>query len=182
MAIIQGSTTGPAAESNVKRVHIILIGEDVSAGELSSAAASAQVAPTDVIVLNGSPFHFVSPEEGVQSHEQAHRFKETIVYLTVGRDRVVWWSEKEFRITSIALAGHANEQLVAAETNPPTNPAALVPFQPPVCTAVKDAADRVLYWQARSEVPDQRAHGHQYKMSFTIGGANVDPDMFCGGG
>jgi hypothetical protein len=187
-------SAGPAAQANVKRVHITLIDAtaalDKIRGELVQAEADDRPAPTDIFVVGRQPFHYVDePRElGGQflAHPQVHLdFTQTILQLTVERESALWWSETEFHIDErIALADdHPHADLNPPGADPPATPAAVYPFPEPVTSeAIKDDNGHVLFWQARSTEPKASARGHYYKISFIIGGQTVDPDMFCGGG
>lgn len=188
MAMIRASaTTGPAAEANVKSVHIVLLDAASVLDEVSGGLADAnRPAPTDIFVSAGQPFHFAGEPGRLIAHPDAHHdFKETILYLRVQRDSVLWWSEKEFHIDNdIRLADdHAHPALLAAEREPPAANPPKSPFSASISSrAIKDSSGKVLFWEARSTAPAADAHGHQYKISFTIEGQTIDPDMFCGGG
>jgi len=189
MATVErGTAIGPAAEVNVKRVHITLLGADVPAdGGNGGGAGAARPAPTDIFVVDGEPHHFAGQPGKLHPHPEVHRqFPETILHLK-RRERAVWWSETEFHIGhNIALAddhGHPHPHDPGEPAVEPAKPAAVYPFSEAVTSeAIKDASGNILFWQAKSTEPVREALGHFYKISFTIAGQTVDPDMFCGGG
>src|SRR5262249_53592980 len=88
------------------------------------------------------------------------------------RERAVWWSDRPFNIVSIEESGHF------PKTRPSPAPS---PFGEGPVTREELSTDgsRTLY-VARSEPLIQDAADRFYKMSFTIAGDTIDPDMYCG--
>ncbi len=171
-------STGPDLAKEEKGVHIIFVADDavhaVSAAD-PTAAEMKQVAThigkpkaTDVIVFGGNPWHFAGGE--LRKHPEVHRqFPETVLKLfRKTQDRAVWWSEHEFRITGIE------------KEEPENDGTAAYPFAfAPEARLQPISGQRI--WVARSSVPVNDAYGQEYKITFTIEGRTIDPNMECVG-
>jgi hypothetical protein len=137
-----------------------------TASELHQVATRIGKTPamTDVVVFGGRPFHFAGGK--LRDHPQVHRdFPGTILVLYKSRrNTAVWWSEEQFTITRIE------------KEHPQNAGTADYPFdETPVTMPEGDL------WVARSKVPKDTAYGQQYKITFTMGGRTIDPNMDCDG-
>ena len=164
-----------------RAVHIIIIPDGVAGVSRSSEAMpnDAQLAEaakyvnignpalTDVIVFAGRPWHFADGK--MRKHPDVHLdFPTTVLELNVGRDeKALWWSESPFAITQIV----SRDPLVQAP----------YPFTVEPVTRQEEGVDhpaRTIH-VARSTVPVEGARGHEYKITFTVNGRSIDPNMRC---
>ncbi len=80
-------------------------------------------------------------------------------------DRAVWWSETPFKITKIEKEKENPQNIRLAE----------FPFlQDPVTTS--QAGELFV---AKSGVLRDDAYGQEYKITFTMNGSTIDPNMDC---
>jgi hypothetical protein len=95
------------------------------------------------------------------------RFPNTVLKLfRTTQDRAVWWSEQEFKITTIE------------KENPKRDGTAPYPFEvEPQSTRQMITGQAI--WVARSAVPRDTAYGQEYKITFEMGGKTIDPNMDC---
>ncbi len=177
-------SSGPEREVNVTPVHIVLIEEPISICDDGTPTAIGlamvhkhigghdALSPTDVVVFNGRPWHMVC---GIPKHHPEVHVTSPETVLRLSRkagERASWWSERPFTIDTIALAhGHGHEHGGA----PPPYPFAERSLR---TAQTLDRHGRAIFI-ARSVVPVEGAVGHTYKVTFTIGGQAIDPDMFC---
>ena len=178
-ATILSLSTGPKVPDvqKNKRVHILQLSMD--GGESSASPPDSAIEdvakqigppkPTDIIVFDHQPWHFAGG--ALRSHPRVHvDYPETILQLSISRgETAVWWSEENFTITDIDYSHHAPR---AAEA--PKNP-----FSAPLETRPEDDGSGKRIYVARSTVPVPKSKGQMYKIKFTIGGENIDPDMSC---
>lgn len=180
---------GPVLEAGVDQgVHIIFIPPEVAADpgpsmptspeELEGVALSLPDAKaTDVIVYRGKPWHKVG--RTLEKHPEVHAsHRETVLEVRVERQKAVWWSEHQFKITRIELHGHATEAAPGASSVVKAPPR---PFPEPE-TRVEDDINSLAPQRihvARSTVPVREARTHEYKITFTRGGRTIDPNMRC---
>jgi hypothetical protein len=169
-------STGPVLAAEERGVHIIFVSEDTvpcgSPGnpteqELKLVAQPQYIgfpAPTDIIVFCGLPWHFAGGK--LKKHPDVHTSNpETVLKLDRRtRDRPVWWSEMPFTITKIEKENPKDPTLAAS------------PF--PVAPVTSDT-DTIGLFVARSPVPTSNAYGQGYKITFTMNGSTIDPNMDC---
>jgi hypothetical protein len=178
---------GPRLEEGVDQgVHIIFIPPAVEAdpgpnvlpsqAELDAAALSIPHAKaTDVIVFKGKPWHMVNRR--LEKHPEVHtRHPETVLKVLVERQKAVWWSEHEFKISRIELHEHAAAASGASDTVAPPDK----PFPEPATMRESDVDGLAAQIHvARSKPPVREAKTFEYKITFTRGGRTVDPNMRC---
>ena len=165
-------------------VHIILVEADPSTcanpdgttNDAKRAEAGKLVTwakPTDVVVFHRKPWHYVSGQ--LRAHPQVHiDYPETILQLSISAgDRAVWFSELRFDITTIELSDHHGSG------HAPDPSAAPYPFSVAPITVQETDEGLHAIWVARSTVPVPKSANHMYKISFTIQGMLIDPDMSC---
>jgi len=160
-----------------------LAGAPIGTATLSQVSALVQQAwPTDIVVFGGEPWHMASPpghKKLVRQHPQVHRdFPETVLIISIKKQqRAVWWSEKDFTITSVRPSAHTDNPFFReADTVAPRSPFA-TPEPPPTRTERVNGRD---LYVARSSSPVPAAAYHMYKIEFTMEGRTIDPDMYCG--
>lgn len=182
------SSAGPRLAIGEMAVHIILLQTECASGgssaerptqdELKEAGKEAGVPrPTDIVVFDHRPWHFAGNQ--LRSHPKVHDdFPETILQLSISKkQRAVWWSEKRFEITEIkpsADPAHPHHGFPEAATDP-----VRYPFADPHVTRIEQDVDGLDVFVVRSSVPVDGAKNHMYKISFTMGGDAIDPDMYC---
>jgi hypothetical protein len=142
-----------------------------------------QPAPTDVVVFAKQPWHFAGrpgQSKELRRHPQVHQdFPETILVIRP-KQEAVWWSEKEFQITTIKPSGdpaHPHPGFPEALSPPPQYP---FTGTNPIATRLEPHSGTD-FWIARSGIPKTEAHEHMYKISFKIDGDAIDPDGYCSG-
>lgn len=184
---IESSSLRPRVSCD-KVVRIMLVRDDVvpagdgvdGKGELKAAAHDQIVAHvkaklqgdpriTDVVVYAGEPWHFAGGR--LRKHPEVHKaYPDTVLRVFRKRgEKVVWWSEDEFRVTDIQnedprLRGKMDD-----------------PFGEPIHQGWEDDAEGRPIWVARSTVPLPSADGQQFKITFTMQGKKIDPNMECDG-
>jgi hypothetical protein len=170
-------STGPKLSNVEKGVHILRL--SITGGESGAASPDSAVEdvarkigppkPTDIIVFDRQPLHFAGG--ALHAHPQVHvDHPETILELSISRrERAVWWSELNFTITDIDYSHHA-----ARVTGAPKDP-----FSAPLQTRQEDDGAGKIIYVVRSTVPVVASQGQTYKIKFTIGGDDIDPDMSC---
>jgi hypothetical protein len=168
--------TGPQRLSQrEKHVRIILVPDNAVACGSPAKPTTAELrqltaytgphAPTDVIVFLGKAYQFGGGT--LVPHPQVHKHKETVLTLHgQAGETAVWWSEDWFKITSLANDDLPNFPHSDTEASPE-------PFDQTLQTM--DEAGGL--WVVRSPVPIPASYGHQYKISFEIGGRVIDPHM-----
>jgi hypothetical protein len=185
-AIVEYSR-GPVLEPGVDQgVHIIFIPPDVevdpgpnvlpSQAELDAAAISVPSAKaTDVIVFKGRPWHLVRGR--LEKHPEVHgTHPETVLKVAVEHQKVVWWSEHDFRVTRIELHDHATAASSASVTTAPPPK----PFAEPETRREGDVEGLAAQIHvARSTPPIRDAKTFEYKITFTRNGRTIDPNMRC---
>lgn len=180
------SSGGPAVTDNTQQqvVHLILVPLDVAVGEVIDGTVTAAglglvaqhvglAAPTDVVVFAGRPWHAVNGE--LMGHPEVHQnAPETVLQLSIGRQQnAVWWSEDRFDITGVEFAHHGAPGASASSS------VEAFPFRAPLATRVeKDLNGRDIF-VARSTVPLPESVDKTYKITFTMDGEVIDPDMHC---
>jgi len=128
--------------------------------------AAGALKKTDVVVFMGSAWQFAGARRLIQ-HPQVHTVdRDTVLRLKRGNaERVVWWSELPFTITGV----HNDDATLPVQD----------PFGSlPVATPEDDGSGTTVY-VARASVHTSTANGQRFKISFTIGGQHIDPDMDC---
>lgn len=166
---------GPELASTDKGVHLMFVRDeavacmshaDPTAHELQQVKNSLPRVPavTDVVVFGGKPYQFAGG--ALQQHPHVHTlFPETVLRLRRSEgNRAVWWSEEPFTTTIV------EDPLPGFPQSP--NPA---PY--PFSTRPETVRGSGGIHVARSTVPVPDASGHQYKMTFTMGGRAIDPHM-----
>ena len=149
-----GSSTG-----TVKKVRIVVAESGVHAEQCKGG----KYEPVDILVdanpMNNVPSHCVKGT--VFDHGKAHAFGATIVRLSYkAKESVMWYSDAEFRITTIVP--HEDKGQGVAPKNPflkdlPNTPSKAIESGP----------------------IQQSAVNHRYKITFTINGRTIDPDLWC---
>jgi hypothetical protein len=132
--------------------------------------------PTDIVVYNGQPWHFAG---GIlHPHPRVHHdHPETVLRLSLTRhESAVWWSEEDFTITKIVLAPHHGD---ANQATAPTNQPHF-PFSAPLAKGEEQDEQKRRIFVVRSTVPVPEADNRTFKITFTIHGEAIDPDMHCG--
>ena len=188
--IVAGATRTNGPKSVKNGVHIIFVeaepstchnpDESTSDAGLDEAAKLVTWAqPTDVVVFDRKPWHYV--DNKLRAHPKVHDdYPETILELSISRgDRAVWFSEVRFDITKIELSHHHGSGGSAGSGHPADPSASPYPFSARVVTDAEIDGDGHTIWVARSTVPVPRSVNHMYKISFTIQGMLIDPDMSC---
>ena len=164
-------SSGPKLDKGIdKGVHIIRLVADTGGaaggpppGGGPHAAKNIVASPTDILVFDHQPWHFVNDQ--VVSHDTAHHdYPETILRVRAEKERAVWWSEERFQISAID------------ESHLDPHPNGKKPFPPPATVDATDAQGRTIY-VARSAPPQGDSKNHFYKISFAMGTDDIDPDM-----
>ena len=149
-----GSSAG-----TVKKVRIV-VAESAAHQE---QCKSGKYQPVDILVdanpMNNVPSHCVKGT--VLDHGKAHAYGATIVRLSYkAKESVMWYSDNEFQITTIVPHEDKGQGLA------PKNP------------FVKDIPS-TLSKAVESGPIQQTAINHRYKITFTINGRTIDPDLWC---
>jgi hypothetical protein len=170
-------SVGPKTSAKEKDVHIFRlprpassVGQSAAADPITfNAAPLGPVRPTDIVVMDCEPWHYVGGE--LRAHARAHHdFPETILQLSRKQEnRAVWWSEEPFEITEIG----------PSDLDDAKGPYPFLAQVPLAATTERDRADRRDIFVVRSSVHIPGADNHKYKIVFTIGGDSIDPDMSC---
>jgi hypothetical protein len=187
---------GPELGDNELGVHIIHVPLEfileqrrlsMAAGPVGTVSLSevaryiGQAEPTDIIVFDRQPLHFVGRPghaKELRCHPQVHKdFRDSVLLVERAQNQsVVWWSETPLTNVTIAPSGkgHSDRFYPEAKTDAPPNP-----FGSALQVCIEPCNGRDLY-VVRSTVPVERADGHMFKIAFTIYGDPIDPDMYCG--
>jgi hypothetical protein len=175
-------SSGPRLIAGDKPVQIVVVGratgspgpstieEETIRSAETVANAIPHTKPRDIVVIAKKPYHLVVKK--LREHPKAHHeFPDTILQLSIEEgNKAVWWSTVDFKITDISYSAHTPRQPDA-----PRNPFSGLP----VTAEDKDDAGRQI-WVARSSVPVPQSEGQQYKITLSLEGQEVDPDMYCG--
>ena len=156
-AALPGQQPGPNAA--VKKVRIVV----AQPGVHLEQCKGGKYQPVDILVdanpKNNIPSHCVKGT--VVTHGKAHEDQSTIVMLSYkAKESVLWYADSEFQITSITP--HDDKNAATAPKNP---------FQKPFPDKPTKAVESGPILQA--------AIDHRYKITFTINGRTIDPDLWC---
>jgi hypothetical protein len=157
----------------------VLAGHHGAADDVAVATLSAVIQPervkwrkTDFVVVGNEALYFVDWK--ILTHDRAHNEDpKTVLHLNFSEDEeAVWWCREEFSTTGITYSPHAQRVDSAPEN----------PFEPgnefKRDSERKESANGNPVYVIRSGRPDPKAKGQQYKVSFSIGGFDVDPDLY----
>lgn len=175
-------SSGPRLAAADKAVQIHVVGRApgfpaLSANEQENKRSATDVVgkipktkPRDIVVIATKPYHLVRKE--LREHPNVHHeFPDTILQLSIEEEnRAVWWSTTRFDITDINYSAHTPRQPGAPRS----------PFKDLPVTKEEQDGDGQIVYVARSTAPVQESEGQQYKITLSVNGKDVDPDMYCG--
>jgi hypothetical protein len=132
--------------------------------------------PTDIVVIGAEPASVRTEDKDgkpkpreVDAHDDRNR--DTVLRVWTESDTIEYQCDEEFEIVRVEKAGW---KIYGTPDDPFGNGGPYRAQQAP------SARGRKPLWVWRSGLLPARANNQQYKMTFRIGGVDIDPDVACG--
>jgi hypothetical protein len=129
--------------------------------------------PTDIVVMGREPASVRTVGKPKSRELDAHndRNKDTVLRVWTESDTIEYQCDEPFEIVRVKQAGW---KIYGAPDDPFGNGGPYTAQQRP------RAQGQNPLWVWRSGLLPARANNQQYKMTFRIGGVEIDPDVACG--
>ena len=135
------------------------------------------VAPRTADTPNSAALPSEPPTRHLRPHDDCN--KDTVLRVWTESDTIEYQCDEEFEIVKVKRAGW---KIYGAPDNPFERERRATPYKAtkePTST-IDAAGNPTLVWKWTSGVLPATANNQQYKMTFTIRGQEIDPDVVCG--
>lgn len=180
---------GPKLDAKERDVHIIKVTSDGALSRMMANHAPEDMVleeaakrvgnpkKTDIVVFNRKPWHMVKGR--LRPHPQVHvEDHDTILKISFKRqERPCWWSEQAFNITRIEHSHHVPAASGASQAGSGVSDYPFATGQTPLPGQQERGNDGEPIFVVRCSPIVAGAVGQTYKINFSMGGEDIDPDM-----